>query len=102
MDAAQLLTVLAERLSTSPEDVDKSLKALSEVLIDLSKEEASVLLPRFGTFAAVKEEEHTERLADGTLLLMPPSLRLRFSASGAMRNNAAKLTHKPESTSNNG
>lgn len=64
-------------------------EALRDTLVSAALAGESVAVPRFGTFAPVKEDECVSRdLSTGRNVLLPPHLELRFTPAAALRRSA--------------
>ncbi len=67
------------------------IRALAQTLLAAARDEDTLSVPRFGSFAAQAEEEHIETdRATGRRMLMPPAIRLQFTPGGALRAAVAK------------
>lgn len=50
MNKSQLVTALAEKTGVSKKDIDNTLNAFTEVIVEALKRDGKVQLPGFGTF----------------------------------------------------
>ena len=97
MDNKKLVKTLATRLGRDTADVNKLLEGLAGVLRMRCGELDSVSVPGFGTFEPHKINERvTVNPQDGTRMLIPPKIILRFRVSNVMK---IKLNTHPETTS---
>ncbi|MCM1337014.1 MAG: HU family DNA-binding protein [Candidatus Amulumruptor caecigallinarius] len=81
-----LIGEAATRSGVTDSEMERVVDALRATLTGIALAGESVAIPRFGTFAAAKEEERVSRdLSTGRNVLLPPHLELRFTAAAALR-----------------
>lgn len=86
MDNRIFIDTLAGSLGVGGHEVEVLLEAMASVLKEEAAEINSVAIPSFGTFEAVKQDEHIVKdLSTGQRLLMPPSITLKFNAATALK-----------------
>lgn len=86
-----IISAAASKAAVSESEAAAMIDALTETLIDACRDDDTVSVPRFGSFAAETEEEHIETdHATGRRMLIPPAIRLKFSPGGALRAAVAK------------
>lgn len=84
-----LLEEAAARCGIEESQMTRIAEALRDSLIRAALAGESVAVPRFGTFAPVKEDERVSRdLSTGRNVLLPPHLELRFTPAAALRRSA--------------
>ncbi len=86
MENKSFLAAVAQRSAIDNAMAGKLTEALSAIISDSAAIDRRVAIPGFGTFAGVKrDEEIVENPSSGGMLLMPPSLRLEFFPSSALK-----------------
>lgn len=86
MDSNTFIHQLAGELGVPDSQVSLLVESFANILKQEAAEVNSVAIPSFGTFEAVKEDEHIERdLSTGSRMLMPPSISLKFNAATALK-----------------
>ncbi|MDE5929311.1 MAG: HU family DNA-binding protein [Muribaculaceae bacterium] len=84
MDNKTFINTLAERCERQPDEMQRLTEALASILRDRCSNMATVALPAFGNFTAVKTDEHIGSDPDsGKTMLYPPAITLTFTP-GAM------------------
>lgn len=77
---------LSEKLSMSPEEVQKLLDMIPEVMKNYALELDSVAVPGFGTFAPEKKEEQiVDNNETGEKMMLPPVINVNFKSSVVLR-----------------
>lgn len=85
MDNRQFVDAIARQLGQTDKQTQQFIDAFTKILCEQGTELNSVAIPSFGTFQAVKEDEHIVRdLSTGQRLLIPPSITLKFNAATAL------------------
>lgn len=91
MDNNTLIANVATALHRPERDVDALVEGLAATLRGALVEGDTVLLPGFGTFCAVKEEERVvDDLDSGGKLLLPPAITIQFNPSTLLRRKIAE------------
>ena len=86
MDAKNFTSTIAKAADCEPSQAAELLKAFANILKEECGAERRVAIPGFGSFEGVKhEEEVITDLATGHQLLLPPSIEIRFTASGSLK-----------------
>lgn len=81
-----LIELAAESAGITTAEMTQVAEGLRSALVATALTGESVAIPRFGTFAAVKEEEQVSRdLSTGSNVLLPPRLELRFTPAMSLR-----------------
>lgn len=88
MDQRTFIHRIARALDADPKETAAQADAMTEILQDCLADCDKVAIPGFGTFSAIKSGEHEETAADGTRMLMPPSIRVTFDAGSRLRKAA--------------
>lgn len=84
--ALSLTQEAASRAGLSTKDMTRVVESLRDTLVSCALRGDSVAVPRFGTFAAVKEDERVSRdISTGHNVLLPPHLELRFTPAASLR-----------------
>ena len=87
MTNRDLQSALALKLGKSKADVAKLMDAFVATVQARCGELDAIALPGFGTFEGVKTDEHIEVDAKtGKRMLCPPSIKLVFNMSHALKN----------------
>ncbi len=87
MDTKKLVTMLADKLGRSTQDIDKLLDAFSSVVADRCGELDSIAIPGFGSFEAKKKQERVVVTpGHGNLMLGPPTLPISFNTRNVLKN----------------
>jgi nucleoid DNA-binding protein len=93
MENDTLVAELSAELHRNPRDIEALIEGLASALRDALADGDTVLLPGFGTFATVKEDEKVvDDLAGGSRLLLPPCISVKFNPSTLLRR---KITERP-------
>lgn len=86
MNKENIADQLASRLKRERSDVDTLIKGFASALQEALVEGDTVLLPGFGTFVPVKEDEKVVTdLSTGERLLLPPAITIEFNPSSLLR-----------------
>lgn len=80
---------LARRISRNKKDTDALISALTTVTSRLCGELHSYAIPGFGTFVGEKRDEEVVS-EGGKTLLVPPSIKLKFTPASKLRKIAEK------------
>lgn len=79
MTNKDFISALAQQTGHSPEDTQKMVNAIVEMMGDHFQEDGSLLVPTFGTFEVKKKMERIMvNPATGQRMLVPPKLVLNF------------------------
>ncbi len=93
MDTETLVASLSAELRRDPRDVNALVEGFVSAIRDALVDGDTVLLPGFGTFSTVKEEEKVvDDLAGGGRLLLPPAITVTFTPSTLLRR---KIVDRP-------
>lgn len=86
MESKQLVSIVSQKLSREPKDINALIEALAATLREKCGNMDSVAIPGFGTFVPVKEEEKISTdLSTGKRILLPPQISLSFQPSVILR-----------------
>lgn len=93
MDNQTLMAAVAAAMHRPERDVAALVDGLASTLRDALVDGDTVLLPGFGTFSTVKEEEKVvDDLDRGGKMLLPPAITLQFNPSTLLRR---KIVERP-------
>ncbi len=85
MDNKQFVDAITRQLGQTDKQTQQFIDAFTKIVCEQSAELNSIAIPSFGTFQAIKENEHVVRdLSTGQRLLVPPSITLKFTAATAL------------------
>lgn len=85
MDSKEVLENVARRLNADINNVEALTAALAKVMGECGAAMNDVAIPGFGTFTAVKTDEHVEETADGRRMLLPPSVTMELRTGSRLR-----------------
>lgn len=86
MTQKEYASTLASSTGLDVDTIGKIISAMPEVMAELALSEASVAIPRFGTFYPVKRDEYVSTDEEsGLKMLYPPTIRLEFRPSVVLR-----------------
>lgn len=76
----------ATETGLAPEVLSDVVDALRKVMIDSAEKQQSIIIPRFGSFDAVKEDECVSTdITTGKRVLLPPHIKLQFTPAAMLR-----------------
>lgn len=86
MDNKTFINSLAERCGRDNADVLRLVEGLASVLRERCGNLATVAVPAFGSFSAVKTDEHVATdPATGKTMLYPPEIKLTFTPGSMLK-----------------
>lgn len=86
MDNKQLVVTLSKKIGREPKDINALIDGLSAIIKDKCGALDSIVIPGFGAFIPIKEEEKiTTDLSTGKRVLLPPQISLQFRPSTILR-----------------
>ena len=88
MDQRTLTNRIARNLDIDAKDVSMLGDAMADIFQDVLADCDTVAIPGFGTFSGVKTDEHEALAANGTKVLMPPSISVVFEPGSRLRKEA--------------
>ncbi|MCF0181878.1 MAG: HU family DNA-binding protein [Muribaculaceae bacterium] len=87
MENKKLVSLLAEKLGRSDDDVNKLLDAFTGVVASRCGELDSIAIPSFGTFEPKKKNERVVvNPSTGKRMLVPPKVVMSFKISNVLKN----------------
>ena len=92
MDNRTFLSRIAKKLEIEPKETAQLTIALNNIIGECIAENNNVAMPGFGTFEAIKTEDHIETNPEtGKRILVPPSIIVNFKPGSRLKKAAAKL-----------
>ena len=86
MENRKLVSLVAEKLGRSNEDVSKLLDAFTDVVATRCGELDSIAIPSFGTFECKKKNERVVvNPGNGKRMLVPPKVVMSFKISNVLK-----------------
>lgn len=85
MKKTDFIAAIAEKSGLSKADADAALKALTETVIEVAKDQDKIILPGFGTFQGVlRPERQARNPSTGESITVPEKTVLKFKASTSL------------------
>ena len=88
MDQRTLTNRIARNLDLDSKDVTTLGDAMADIFQEVLADCDAVAIPGFGTLSGVKTDEHEAVSADGSKVLMPPSISVVFEPGSRLRKEA--------------
>ena len=85
MDSRQFISQIARHTDTDARTASAMADALTELITDNLRTLNNVAIPGFGTFVAIKTDEHVRTDSAGRRFLMPPSVTVSFRPGSKFR-----------------
>lgn len=88
MDQRTFIHRIAKAMDADTRQTSALADTLADTITDMLADCDKVAIPGFGTFSAVKTDEHETLEPGGVRVLMPPSIHVTFEAGSRLRKAA--------------
>lgn len=88
MDQRTLTNRIARNIDADAKDIAALSDTLADIMQEILADCDTVAIPGFGSLSGVKTDEHEAVTADGSKVLMPPSISVVFEPGSRLRKEA--------------
>lgn len=88
MDQRTLTNRIARNIDADAKDIAALSDTLADIMQEILADCDTLAIPGFGSLSGVKTDEHEAVTADGSKVLMPPSISVVFEPGSRLRKEA--------------